>query len=277
MKNQVLQILVPNEVNGYKIIQLAGWNGKCLFVPRTELKEIEKRPEIKDPGIYFLFGDNDESINRQLYIGESERFFDRLISHDASKDFWNTAIIFTGGLDKAKVKYLEFLSTNGASKVNRYSLINAIAPKENSLSEFDIVSTQDYFSKIDFILTIFGYPVFQDVAQSISDKRLYSIKADGVDAKAYLLNDGSLNVLKGSLARIRETDSFWGWSLAARKKFTQDGIFKDSGDGVSYIFTRDVLFKSPSAAASTIKGTATNGWTAWRDESNKTMDENLRK
>ena len=45
MKNQVLQFLIPNEANGYKVIQLAGWNGKCFIVPRTELRELEKRSD----------------------------------------------------------------------------------------------------------------------------------------------------------------------------------------------------------------------------------------
>ncbi len=277
MKNQVLQILIPNEATGYRIIQLAGWNGKCLVVPRTELRDIEKRLEINDPGIYFLFGESDESTDQKLYIGESERFFDRLLSHDANKDFWNTAVIFTGGLDKAKIKYLEFLATNGASEVDRYDLINSVSPKENSLSEFDTVITQDYFSKIDYLLTVLGYPVFKHIKESLSNPKMYFLKGEGAEARGQLLDDGSINVLQGSLARIRETDSFFGWSLAARKRFVEDGTLKDNGDGVSYILTRDVLFKSPSAAGATMKGRSTNGWTAWKDENGNTLDENLRR
>lgn len=277
MKNQVLQMLLPNEAAGYKIIQLTGWNGKCFVIPRKELKELEKRSESEDPGIYFLFGENDESTDQKLYIGESERFFHRLLNHDANKDFWNTAIIFTGALDKAKIRYLEFLSTNEALKVNRYHLINNVSPKENSLSEFDTVTTQDYFSKISYILTVLGYPVFQSIKASLSDSKIYKLKAEGSDARSQLLDDGSLNVHKGSLARIRETESFSGWSLVARKKFLEDGTLKDNGDGMSYVFTRDVLFKSPSAAAATVMGRPANGWTSWRDENGNTLDENLRK
>ena len=277
MKNQVLKILIPNDVNGYKVIQLEGWNGKCFVVPRTELKEIEKRIEIKDPGIYFLFGENDESTDQKLYIGESERFFDRLVTHDTNKDFWNTAVIFTGCLDKAKVKYLEFLSVTNAIKAKRFDLLNGVLPKENVLSEFDLISIQDYFSKIDYILTVFGYPVFQNIESSILDKKIYYLKGEGFAAKANLLDDGSLNVLKGSLARIRETKAFIGWALAARQKFLNDGTLKDNNDGFSYIFTRDVLFKSSSAAASTVIGNPMNGWIMWKDENGKTLDENLRK
>lgn len=270
-------MLIPNEASGYKLIQLSGWHGKCFVIPKQELKEIGKRSESKDPGIYLLFGENDESTNQKLYIGESEKFLDRLLNHGVNKDFWNIAIVFTGGLDKAKIKYLEFLSTTEAKKINRYDLLNDVSPKENMLSEFDAVITQDYFSKMNYILAVLGYPVFQNIKESISSDKIYSLKSEGADARSQLLEDGSLNVLKGSYARMRETESLTGWSLAARKKFIEDGTFKEKGDGTSYVFTRDVLFKSPSAAAATVVGRSSNGWTMWKDESGNTLDENLRK
>ena len=271
-------MLIPKEPVGFKLIQLAGWAGKCFIVPRTELKEIKDRPEAHDPAIYFLFGEADESTNQKLYIGESEDFFKRLITHDDSKDFWNTALVFTGGLDKAKIKYLEYLATKSAHIANRYDLVNGSSPAENSLSEFDLASTKEYFKKIEYILSALSYPVFDTIKQSITTHHsTYLLKGEGFDAKSQLLDDGSLNVFKGALARIRETDSFTGWSLAARRKFFKDGTLKNNGDGISYILTKDVLFKSPSSAASTFSGRAMNGWTAWRDEKGNTLDENLRK
>ena len=35
---------------------------------------------------------------------------------------------------------------------------------------------------------------------------------------------------------------------------------------------RDVIFSSPSSAASMVTGGSTNGWTAWRDKNNNTLD-----
>ena len=121
-----------------------------------------------------------------------------------------------------------------------------------------------------------GYPVFKNVQESTLNPKMYFLKGEGAEARGQLLDDGSMNVLKGSLARIRETESFWGWSLAARKRFLEDGTLKDNGDGLSYVLTRDVLFRSPTAAA-TLKGRSTNGWSAWKDEHGTTLDELLRK
>lgn len=267
-------MLIPNEPTGYKLFELSGWSGKCFIAPRTELKELESRSEAVQPGIYFLFGESDESTGQKLYIGESERFFERLRNHDAKKDFWSTAVIFTGGLDKAKVKYLEHLATAKAATAKRYDLTNSIAPKENSLSEFDLAIVKDYFTKIDYILKVLGYPVFQEIAEIRSGSTKYFLRSEEFDATAELLEDGSMNVLAGSRARVRETDSFWGWSLAARRQFVEDKTFVQEGE--LYLFTRDVLFKSSTAAAATVAGRSINGWTAWKDEQGRTLDENLR-
>ncbi len=276
MQNQVLEILIPNEPTGYKIVHLKGWEGKCFIVPRTELKNFSSRPEINHPGIYFLFGESDESTNQKLYIGEGEKFYNRLTDHDVKKDFWNLAIIFTGGIDKGDIKYLEFLATTTAEKINRYDITNIVTPAENTLSEFSLVAVKNYFNVIAYILNVLEYPVFSDITQEISSTEIYYLKSEGADAKSQLLKDGSLNVLAGSLARIKETESFTGWSLSARKSFIEDKTLIEVGDGLSYTLTRDVLFKSPSAAAATLTGRSINGWTAWKDLNGKTLDENLR-
>ena len=253
------------------------WNARIFVVPRANLPDLRSRVEANNPSLYFLFGDSDESTNQKLYIGETEKFVNRLSTHDSKKDFWNVAVGIIGGLDKAKIKYLEYLANKEASLVARFDLENSTAPAENKLSEFDQVSISEYFEKVKFVLSALGYPVFESISSSILNKKIYVLKRDGADAKAQLLEDGSLNVLKGSIARIKETKSFWGWSLAARRRFLEDGTIKDQGNNVSYVYTKDVLFKSPSAAAATTLGRPANGWTEWKDEQGNTLDENLRK
>ncbi len=271
-------MLIPEgNPNGMKIIELAGWSGKCFVVPRQNLRELKDRLEINQPGLYLLFGVDEESSDDLVYIGESENFYSRIANHDSNKDFWNLSVVFTGGLNRAFVKYLEYRATTLAHEAGRMKVQNKVQPQENTLSEFEKSAVEQYFENIQFILGSIGYGVFDKVAESISDAKLYYLKAEDTDARAQLLEDGSLNVLKGSLGRTRETESFWGWSKAARERFIADGILVDSGNGVSYIYTKDVLFKSPSAAAATTTGRPINGWTAWKDEKGNTLDENLRK
>ncbi len=277
MKSQALQMLIPTGIpSGMKIIELAGWSGKCFVVPRQALKELKDKSETAQPGIYLLFGIDEGSGEDLVYIGESENFLSRITSHDVTKDFWNTAIIFTGGLNRAFVKYLEYRATTLAHETKRMKMENKVQPQENALSEFEKVGVEQYFENVQFILAALNYKVFESIAESVSDTKIYNLKADGADARAQVLDDGSLNVFAGSLARIRETEAFLGWSLAARRRFLEDGTFVDNGDGVSYRLTQDVLFQSPSAAAATITGRPINGWTSWKDEQGKTLDENIR-
>lgn len=278
MISKALQILVPGgNPAGMKLVELTGWSGKCFVVPRQSLRELKDRAENTQPGLYLLFGANEETAERLVYIGESESFYNRIANHDANKDFWDIAVIFTGGLNRAFVKYLEYRATTLAHAATRMVVQNKVQPQENTLSEFEKVTVEQYFDNVQFVLGVLGYEVFETVADSVVDTKLYYLKADGVDAKAQLLSDGSLNVLKDSLARMRETDSFVGWAVAARKRFLEDGTLVDNGDGVSYRYTQDTVFKSPSAAAATTTGRAINGWTAWKDEMGNTLDENLRK
>jgi len=278
MEIKALQMLVPEgNPNGMKIIDLAGWSGKCFVVPRQNLRELRGRPEVNQPGLYLLFGVDEASADDLVYIGESENFYSRIASHDSNKDFWNVAVIFTGSLNRAFVKYLEYRATTLAHEVGRMVVQNKVQPQENTLSEFEKVIVEQYFENVRFILETMGYQVFDTVIESVSDQKLYYLKVDGTNARAQLLADGSLNVLKGSLARIRETESFWGWSQSARKKFIEEGSLVENGDGLSYIYTKDIVFKSPTAAAATTMGRPVNGWTAWKDESGNTLDENLRK
>jgi len=276
MNSKALQVLVNNgNPNGLKIIEISGWTGKCFIIPRQNLKDLKDRGETNQPGLYFLFGINEETEEQIVYIGESETFYSRITSHDTHKDFWNIAVVFTGGLNRAFVKYLEYRATTLANKVKRMCVENKIQPQENTLSEFEKISVEQYFENIRFILSTFQYEVFESVEESLLDSTLYYLKGNDHNASAQLLSDGSFNVLKGSRARLREAESFDGWSKNARKRFLEDGTLKIEND--VFLFTRDVIFKSPSAAAATIAGRSINGWTTWKDKEGKTLDENIRK
>lgn len=275
MEPLAMKLIFPKgDPNGIKIIDLTGWNGRAFVVPRTELGSLKDRPEMKASGLYFLFGEEENSGDELVYIGESGDCMGRLNSHDAEKDYWNVALVFLNPPDR---NLLESISVKLAKEANRYIVKNGKKPRKEDKEEFDQILNERYLDGVKKILLTFGFPLFQSIQNAASGNKIYFLKIDGVNAKAQLLDDGSLNVLKGSTARIKETKSFWGWSLAARKRFLEEGTLKNIGDGISYVYTKDVLFKSPSAAAATTSGRPSNGWTMWKDDQGNTLDENLRK
>lgn len=262
--------------NGLKTITAPGWSGKCYVVPRQSVKELKHQSGNDLPGLYILFGQDEVSGVKLAYVGESENFYSRITSHDALKDFWDTAVIFTGGLNRAFVKYLEHRATVLASEVKRMNMQNKVQPAENSLSDFDIVGVDQYFETMQFILSAMNYEVFEKLQQSFVGGEQYFLKLRNVDARARLLDNGGMLVLAGSQASIAESDSYTGWTKEERKKFVVDGRFVVY-DGGTYILTADILFKSPSAAAATMAARSINGWTAWRDADSHTLDQNLRR
>ena len=277
MAQVVTTILLDNHPRGFRMIEMANWPGKAFVVPRGKLKELKNREDVKQPGLYMLFGEGEDKTT--AYIGQSENVVDRLFSHDLNReeDEWNVAVIFVGQLDSTFIKYLESVSLYLAKKADRYTIFNKGGANKNTLSEAQKIIANEYFERIKIIMGLLGYSVFDVVSESIADENVYLLKADGAEAKAQFLDDGSLNVLKGSLARIRETRAFFGWSKVARKKFVEDGTLINNEDNISFRFTKDVVFNSPTAAAATVTGRPVNGWTAWKDEHGKTLDENVRK
>jgi hypothetical protein len=277
MSQVITTILLDNTPTGLRLIEMANWSGKAFVVPRGKLGELRSREDAQQPGLYFLFGEGKELST--AYIGQSENVASRLLSHDSNRkeDEWNIAVVFVGQLDSTFIKYLESISLDLAKKANRYEIFNNSSPRENRLSESQKIVVNEYFERIKLIMGLLGYFVFDVISESIADKIIYMLKAEDADARAQLLEDGSLNVFKGSLARIRETDAFFGWSKVARRKFLEDGTLIKNDNSASYLFTRDVVFNSPTAAAATVKGAPINGWTAWKDEQGKTLDENVRK
>ena len=276
MTAKALQIIVPSgEPTGIKLIKVSGWDGLCYIVPRQSLNELSADSDVNNPGLYFLFGKDESSDSQLAYIGESENFFTRISSHSSKKDFWDEAIVFTGDLNKAHVKYLEHRAVQLAKQAGRMQLLNANNPPENRLSEYDKVGVELFFANVKFILEAFGYNIFKSIQESTQDSELYHLEGRGFDASAQLLDNGDMVVLTGSLASITQTNSFGGWAEAARNQFVQDGTLVV--DGESYRFTTDVTFRSPSAAAATVAARSINGWTAWKDKNDNSLDENIRK
>jgi hypothetical protein len=277
-KMSVVEILVSgNNPNGLRIIKLAGWIGKAFVIPRDDIKEIKKLKEANYPAVYFLFGEG-EADKPAAYIGQTDNFDRRLNQQSISKEYWDFALVFTGE-SEIDVQYLENLCTNYAKKANRYEIKNSTGTPGRNISDFRMVTNNDFFEKIKFITSLLGYPLFQETPkeQQVSDI-YYFEDVNNKDAmgRATLLPSGEFVVFANSKSRIKETPSFTGSGPRLRKKLIEENIIVPLDDK-SYVFKRDYIFRTPSAAGDTVMGRATNGWTGWKDKDGNTLDQNLRK
>lgn len=73
--------LVDGTPNGRWICELSNWTGIAYKIPRSMIKESENRKELSSPGVYFLFGYDEEKDKPLIYIGEAEDIIIRLKRH----------------------------------------------------------------------------------------------------------------------------------------------------------------------------------------------------
>jgi len=98
--------LIDGDPNGRMTCELSNWTGKAYKIPRIKIKDCSDREDLKNTGIYLLFGRDNEN-NDQVYIGEAESVLKRLNQHLTQKDFWYEAIVFINkdeNLNKAHIK-----------------------------------------------------------------------------------------------------------------------------------------------------------------------------
>ncbi len=269
--------LIDGEPNGRMTCELSNWTGKAYRIPRILVKESADREDLKNPGIYLLFGKNEEG-KEIVYIGEAENIFDRIRQHLSQKDFWNEVITFVSkdeNLNKAHIKYLENRLFEIAQKTNRYILENNTTPTKSSISESDRAEMEEFIENIKLLTNTLGHKVFEEIRETKTvrheKQRTFEIKAArGANAKGIPTSSGFV-VLKDSEMATSIVNSLTDSFRKLRAKIISDDIVIEK-DG-RLIFSRDFEFSSPSTAAVVVMGRNANGLTEWKLPDGKTLKE----
>ena len=138
---KTIQVFLPDgDPQSVRIADITSRMVQATQVPRGVLSSAERRPELKQVGVYFLFGPTEEGSVPPVYIGESENCWVRLKQHhvDESKEWWTQAIVVTSktqAFDKAQGRWLEWHATQKAQQVGRYAVGNQCAASQPHLAE----------------------------------------------------------------------------------------------------------------------------------------------
>lgn len=287
MEGKTIRIYLPEgSPSGVLVLEIINWTGKVVVGPRSRLPELINRPETSGSGIYLLVGDDPEQTGRELvYVGEGDEVRKRLYYHekDESKDFWNRTIVVTSkdaNLTKAHVRYLESRLIGLIQQAGRARLGNGTAPTPPPLPEPDIADMEFFLAQVQMILPVVGFNFTKPKPQAqlaagatpksaaVSDEGMAAESPDlimekvGARAEARE-SDGEFVVFKGSTARREGLDS-WTSYKALRAQLVDEGKLVISADPDLLVFTEDVTFASPSAAAAVVYGGNQNGRLAWR-------------
>lgn len=262
--------LIDGTTDGVVACELFNWTGKGYKTPRSRLKELSERADLKRAGVYFLFG-RDETDSEAAYIGEAEEVYKRLLQHQ-DKDFWTEALVFISkdeNLNKAHIKYLEYALYRSAAEAGRYQIVNSNTPNRPAISEAERAVMTEFAEHLCLLVGTMGYKLFEKLTKAtISKQDRYIISAArGADAVAVVTSEGIV-VLKGSKIAISEAPSTPQVFRAKRDRLLKDGVVKD------FAFTKDYLFSSPSTAAAVVMGRSANGLIEWKRQDGSTLKDN---
>ena len=285
--------LMDGEATGRIKCTLANWTGIAYKIPRTYLEKCKERADLKQSGVYFLFGKNNQD-EEQVYIGQADVRNDgtgvlsRIIQHsikdkEKDKEYFSDVVILTtqnNSFGKTEISYLENRFTNLAIDNARYTVINKNTPNGSNVTEEKESELEDFIDYSKMILGVLGYKIFvplikkQVEIQSNEDQEeliLYiSSKRKGAEnptkGQCKRTNEGFV-VLAGSMIEENYTESAPNSVRLLKEKYIENNEIIDG------ILQKDKLFSSPSYAASFVLGRSINGKELWKTKKGFSLND----
>ena len=282
--------LMDGEASGRIKCTLANWTGVAFKIPRTELDKCKDRDDLKQSGVYFLFGTSDETGKGVVYIGQAgarkngEGILNRLMEHkrNPEKDYWTEAIVFTtsnNSFGATEISYLENRFCNIALDAKRYEVKNGNDPTPGHITEEKESEMEEFIDYAKVIMGTLGHKLFEPInrppakLQQVSSadedaddtvslhlertiKKIGKVEADGLQTAEGFV------VLQGSHISPVDDNTIPAVIKERRKKAHVD----ENG-----ILQEDLLFTSPSYAAMFVIGKSANGLTSWKTDHGKTL------
>ena len=282
------QFLMDGKVDGRIKCTLANWTGVAYKIPRTDIDLCKDRADLKQSGVYFLFGVSDETGDNVVYIGQAgerkngEGILYRLQEHkrNPDKDYWTEAVVFTtanNSFGPTEISYLEHRFCKLAIDAKRYKVKNGNEPASGHITEEKECELEEFIEYAQIIMGTLGHKVFIPIqgsatssdnsintAIAVADQELH-LKHSKIKATGRRTSDGFV-VLKGSQVSTTEAKSCPGTIRNLRQKYAD----KISADGK---LIEDIGFSSPSAAAGFVSYSSVNGMIVWLSADGKTLKD----
>lgn len=248
--------LMDGEPSGRIKCILANWTGVAYKIPRVALDLCKERDDLKQSGIYFLFGVSDETGNPLVYVGQAgarkngEGLLCRLQEHrrDSAKNYWTEAILFTtsnNSFGSTEISYLENRFCRLAVIAKRYDVKNGNDPTPGNITEEKESELEEFVDNARILMGVLGHKVFEPLValesatDCMTDPLLY-LKRKNVEARGRRTSDGFV-LLKGSSIIVKLQASCPKNVVLLRERCK-------SQIGSDHVLIDDVLLSSPSAA-----------------------------
>lgn len=271
---------------------LDNWVGRAYLIPRTDISRSFDRKELKQAGIYLLFGTEITTGNQTLYIGqagspgESNGVLGRVAEHrnrDESDYFTHAIFIIDSedSLGPTETIYIASALHKQAKTANRTPVIQAdlLLPKE--VSEEKAAALDEFIEASKLLIGSLGYRIFDaaDEAKPIHQPSApISAPRTGAEPKLYLSEERG-----NAKGTGRQTAEGFVIFAGAQLNSTMHGSassldhwnrrqYRDRIDD-NFKLLEDSLFTSPSAAAQFLTGYSSNGRTLWKTLDGTTLKD----
>ena len=281
--------LMDGEVTGKIKCTLSNWTGVIYKIPRIQLADLKLRDEMKQSGIYFLFGRDEEKQKDITYIGQAttrkngEGVLLRVQEHtrDSHADYFNDVIILTtqnNSFGPTEISYLENKFTQLAKESGRFIVKNSNDPNPGNVTEEKESELDEIVENTLMIVGTLGYRVFvpmtkksekdlpDDQSSYLYLKRKSKKSNKVIEARCERTSEGFV-VLEGSQIEVIDSNVIPASLQKLRKELIDTNVIKDG------ILQEKQLFSSPSYAAAFVIGMNTNGRMDWKDKDGKTLKE----
>lgn len=262
--------LIDGEASGRWQAKLSNWNCDAYKIQRVDLNICSDIPDVSGPGVYFLFGRDDDNNKQFVYVGEGDNCIKRIAqSHGFENDgtYWTEAVIFVtpdGTLNKAMIKYLENRFYTIAKEADRYIIKNGNTPPQSPLQRKTQDAMEEFLQNASLVMQALGHKVFESLPSGKKNndnnsQLLYFSRKNGIGGRGIgKIEDDGFWVLKGSYINPNIASYLPAGIVKLREKYSGD-IDKHG------ILKRDICFGSPSYASAFVCGKNSNGLVEWKN------------
>ncbi len=277
--------LMDGTATGRMKCTLANWTGVAYKIPRTELEKCRERDDLKQSGVYFLFGVSDQTGDNIAYIGQAgarkngEGILYRLQEHkrNPDKDYWTEAVVFTtsnNSFGPTEISYLENRFCKMALEANRYDIKNGNDPTPGNITEEKESELEEFIDYAKIVMGTLGHKIFEAIDATLSQTTHLVSKGE---EPALYLHTGKANatgkrtsdgfvIYAGSMVSLSPTKSCPDTILKLREKLA------DKID-VSGAVKENLLLSSPSSAAAFVTYASANGNIMWKTSDGRTLKD----
>lgn len=262
---------------------LRNWTGVTYLLPRSDLDSTKEREDLKQSGVYLLFGRDDDGVDK-VYVGQAgvrkngAGVLGRISEHVGEErlGYWTHAVALITTDDSfgpTEISYLENRFHQLAIEANRFEVTNNNQPSAGNVTEEKQAELDEFVSYARLVIGAIGYRVFEPVdeakgAESGRAAEPTLIMTDaGVRALGRQTSDGFV-LLAGS--RLRPDSEFASYTADSVRRAREKHAAKIGPD---WVLSEDLLFSSPSGAAVFVVGGTRNGLTSWKNESGVTLKD----